>query len=91
MNFERLIARTQQVVYTIHEKKQLISHLQESGAQVFPRAGEARFIDPHTLRLADGRQLQADKFILCAGGRARRLDFPGAGYALTHSDIWSLK
>jgi dihydrolipoamide dehydrogenase len=91
LNFERLMSRTQQVVYTIQEKKQLIGHLQESGAQVYAGVGEARFSDPHTLALPDGSRLQAEKFILCAGGRARRLDFPGEPYALTHSDIWSLK
>lgn len=91
VNFERLMARTQHTVYAVHEKKQLISHLQTSGAEVFAGVGSARFADPHTLALADGRTLQADKFILCAGGRARRQDFPGSQYALTHSDIWSLK
>jgi dihydrolipoamide dehydrogenase len=91
VNFERLMAHTQRVVYTIHEKKQLISHLRSSGAEVFAGVGEARFIDPHTLALQDGRRLTAEKFILCAGGRARRLDFPGEEYALTHSDLWSLK
>lgn len=91
LNFERLMLRTQSIVYTIQEKKQLISHLRSSGAEVFAGVGEAGFHDAHTIILADGSRLQADKFILCAGGRARRLDFPGEGYALTHSDIWSLK
>ena len=91
LNFERLLARTQSVVYTIQEKKQLISHLRSSGAEVFAGVGPARFIDPHILVLPDGHQLQANKFILCAGGRARRLDFPGEQHALTHSDVWSLK
>jgi dihydrolipoamide dehydrogenase len=91
VNFERLMSRTQKTVYTIHEKKQLISHLQNSGAEVFAGVGSAHFVDAHTLALQDGRRLHADKFILCAGGRARRLDFPGAQYALTHSDVWSLK
>lgn len=91
VNFERLLARTQAIVYKVHEKKQLIAHLESSGAAVFAGVGSARFDDPHTLRLVDGRTLQAKQFILCAGGRARRLDFPGAEFALTHSDVWSLK
>ena len=91
LNFERLLARTQSVVYTIQEKKQLISHLRSSGAEVYAGVGSARFIDPHNMVLPDGSHLQADKFILCTGGRARRLDFPGEQHALTHSDIWSLK
>lgn len=41
--------------------------------------------------MPDGRRFQGQKFILAAGGRARRLDFPGAALALTHSDIWRLR
>ncbi len=91
IDFERLLQRTQNIVYTIHEKKQLINHLETSGAQVYSGVGEARFVDAHTVRLADGRLVSGKKIILCAGGRARRLDFPGAELALTHSDIWELK
>jgi len=91
LDFEALIQRTQHIVYSIHEKKQLINHLESSGVSVFSGVGNASFSDPKTINLEDGRQIKADKIILCAGGRARRLDFPGAEGALTHSDIWSLK
>lgn len=91
LDFERLMKRTQRVVYSIHEKKQLINHLEQSGVTPYVGVGSAHFIDSHTIELEDGRQLQAEKFILCAGGRARRLDFPGEQYALTHSDVWSLQ
>ncbi len=86
-----LLARTQQIVYTIQEKKQLIQHLQASGVDVFTETGDARFVDAHTLETSHGMRFQAEKFILCAGGHARRLPFPGAEYALTHSDVWALK
>jgi dihydrolipoamide dehydrogenase len=91
LDFQRLLARTQAIVYEIHEKKQLIAHLEAAGAAVYAGVGEARFVDPHTIALPDGRQLRGDKFILAAGGRARRLDFPGEELALTHSDIWRLQ
>lgn len=48
-------------------------------------------MDAHTLETTHCGQFQSKKFILCAGGHARRLPFPGAEYALTHSDVWSLK
>lgn len=86
-----LLTRTQQIVYTIQEKKQLIQNLQTSGVEVFTETGDARFVDPHSLATTQGGQFQADKFVLCVGGRARRLPFPGAEYALTHSDVWALK
>ncbi len=91
LDFEGLLKRTQQVVYGIHEKKQLIGRLRDLGVHVISEAGAARFIDPNHIELANGQQVGAEKFILCAGGRARRLDFPGAEHALTHSDVWSLK
>jgi dihydrolipoamide dehydrogenase len=91
LDFERLMKRTQQVVYTIHEKKQLIDHLARFGVAPYVGVGSARFVDPHTIVLPGGESLEGKNFILCAGGRARRLDFPGAEYTLTHSDVWGLK
>jgi pyruvate/2-oxoglutarate dehydrogenase complex dihydrolipoamide dehydrogenase (E3) component len=91
LEFERLIARTQQVVYQIQEKKQLIKQLQESGVTMFFGQGAASFVSPHELVLESGAHLLADKVILCTGGHARRLAFPGAEHALTHNDVWSLK
>jgi dihydrolipoamide dehydrogenase len=91
LDFQRLLARTQAIVYEIHEKKQLIGHLEASGVAVYAGVGEAAFVDPHTVALPDGRQLRGERFILAAGGRARRLDFPGEELALTHSDIWRLQ
>ena len=91
VDFARLLNRTQRIVYEVHEKKQLRSRLEGSGVRVFDRAGDARFADPYTLALGDGTCLQAEKFVLCAGGHARRLPFPGADLALTHSDVWGMK
>jgi len=91
VDFRRLLDKAQEVVYTVHEKKQLQSHLVAAGIQVYADSGPAHFIDAHTVELGDGTRLTADKFILCAGGRARKLPIPGAEYTLTHSDVWSLK
>lgn len=91
VDFPGLLAKTQNIVYKIHEKKQLIKHLDASGVSVFAQAGNASFQDEHSIKLEDGRTLRGKNFILCVGGKARRLTFPGAEYALTHSDIWSLK
>jgi pyruvate/2-oxoglutarate dehydrogenase complex dihydrolipoamide dehydrogenase (E3) component len=91
VDFAELLASTQRTVYQIHEKKQLLKHLKQVGVTVYSNAGQAQFADPHTIQLADGRALQGSKFILCAGGRAHRLAFPGSEHALTHSDVWSLK
>jgi pyruvate/2-oxoglutarate dehydrogenase complex dihydrolipoamide dehydrogenase (E3) component len=91
LDFSRLMRRVQQVVYGMQEKKQLIQRLEQAGVTVLAEVGEASFTDPHTLVFQDGRRLEGDRFILCAGGRARRLDFPGEELALTHSQLWLLK
>jgi pyruvate/2-oxoglutarate dehydrogenase complex dihydrolipoamide dehydrogenase (E3) component len=92
LDFGRLIGRTQDVVYAVHEKKQLLKHLESSGVTVYEGVGPARFIDAHTIELGDsGERLDAGRFIICAGGHARRLPFPGAEYTLTSSDIWGMK
>jgi pyruvate/2-oxoglutarate dehydrogenase complex dihydrolipoamide dehydrogenase (E3) component len=99
LDFPHLMARTQQVVYQVHEKKQLVKHLSESGVRVYEGVGQARFRDAHSIALDSpvqtldnpAAELEAEKFILCVGGQARRLSFPGADLALTHSDVWSLR
>lgn len=91
LDFLRLLKQTQQVVLHMQEKKHPIDLLNSVGVKTYTESGVARFTDAHTITLANGKSLQAEKFILCAGGRSRRLDFPGAEYALTHQDLWSLK
>jgi pyruvate/2-oxoglutarate dehydrogenase complex dihydrolipoamide dehydrogenase (E3) component len=91
VDFAQVIARTQQVVYQVHEKKQLLAHLESVGVTVFDEVGNAHFVDPHTLQLANGRQLRGDKFVLCVGGYSRKLPFPGSEHTLIHSDFWSMQ
>lgn len=91
LNFAEVMERTQSVIYRLQEKKQLISHLESVGVTTLHGVGNAEFVDPHTLRLADGRTLEAERFVLCVGGSPRRLNFPGSEYTLTHSDVWSMR
>ena len=91
VDFPRLLDRTQRLVYAVQEKKQLRDRLESAGVEVFAGIGTARFHDPHTLTLGDGRHLAGERFILCAGGHARRLGFPGGEFAITHSDVWTLR
>ncbi len=91
VDFVRLLNRTQRIVYEVHEKKQLRGRLEAAGVSVVDRAGDARFVDGHTLALGDGSRLSGERFVLCAGGHARRMGFPGSEHALTHSDVWKMK
>ena len=91
VDFARLLNRTQSIVYEVQEKKQLKGQLEAAGVRVLDRAGDARFSGAHALALDDGTSLEGEKFVLCAGGHARRLGFPGGEHALTHSDVWTMK
>lgn len=90
VDFAAVMARVHAVITELHAKKELVGHLERVGVRVYAEAGEARFADPHQLALANGAQLAGQQFIICAGGRSRRLDFPGAEHALTNSDVWQL-
>jgi pyruvate/2-oxoglutarate dehydrogenase complex dihydrolipoamide dehydrogenase (E3) component len=59
VDFAHLLDRTQHVVHKIHEKKRLRRRLEEAGVRVFDRAGDARFVDPHTLSLDGGQSVRA--------------------------------
>jgi pyruvate/2-oxoglutarate dehydrogenase complex dihydrolipoamide dehydrogenase (E3) component len=90
LDFSRLMDRTQNKINEINEKKQLVNHLEEFGVKVYREVGETRFVDATAIATDGGMKFEAEKFILCAGGHARRLSFPGSDLALTHSDVWSL-
>ncbi|MGH2538257.1 MAG: dihydrolipoyl dehydrogenase family protein, partial [Candidatus Promineifilaceae bacterium] len=91
VDLAELLARAQERVYQLHEKKQLEANLAAAGARVYSEAGRVRFRGPHQVELGNGRRLAGASIIICVGGHARRLTFPGSELALTHSDIWALK
>jgi len=91
VDLPELLTKVQQTIYRLEEKKQMLAHLQEVGVKVFTEVGETHFEDAHTLACANGTKISGDQFILCVGGHARRLKFPGSELALTHNDVWTLK
>ena len=86
-----LLAATQRTVYELHEKKQLIGHLEGAGVTLASGLGPVGFVDGHRVQSGDGQAFEADRFIVAAGGHARRLPFPGGELALTHSDVWEMR
>ena len=66
-------------MYEVQQKKQLRKQLEVAGASVLDRTGDARFVDGHTLTLGDGSRVSAEKFVVCARGHARHMDFPASG------------
>ncbi|MDX1994498.1 MAG: NAD(P)/FAD-dependent oxidoreductase [bacterium] len=90
VSFAHVLERAQQVVYQVHEKKQLKGHLEDLQIATFENVGDARFIDSQRIQLADGHTLTGQKFVLCVGGHARKLDIPGGEHVWSHSDVWKL-
>jgi pyruvate/2-oxoglutarate dehydrogenase complex dihydrolipoamide dehydrogenase (E3) component len=91
VDFRRLLDRALATVERVHEMKDLPARLQDAGVRLLAGVGSARFADAHTIALGDGHgELRAERVVLCVGGHARRLRFPGSERAVTHSDVWSL-
>jgi pyruvate/2-oxoglutarate dehydrogenase complex dihydrolipoamide dehydrogenase (E3) component len=84
------LANARRVAEYAHEKKHMAEYISRSGIELIEGVGPARFLDQHTVGVADGRTWQADKFVIAVGGHGRLLPIPGAELALTYSDIWSL-
>ncbi|MDX1687071.1 MAG: NAD(P)/FAD-dependent oxidoreductase [Candidatus Promineifilaceae bacterium] len=91
VDFAAVMQRTKDVVAEVHAKKKLATHLEEVGVSVYNGAGPTHFLDAHTLRTANLGDVAGQRFVLCVGGRARRLPFPGAEHAITSTTVWELK
>lgn len=91
VDFPRVMERNQEIIQQLRAKKDLLAQLQAAEIAVFAQSGGAAFIDPHTVRLADGKELRGERLIICVGGHPRRLPFPGSEHTYTHSDIWALR
>ena len=92
VDFRRLLDRATATVERVHQMKDLPTRLQHAGVHLVAGAGRARFADVHTIAVGDGRgEFRAERIIVCVGGHARRLRFPGSERAVTHSDIWALE
>lgn len=63
------------------------SNLDQSGVSYI--AGTARFVDAHTIAIAD-KEYQADRIVIATGGRPIVPDIPGAEYGITSDDFFAL-
>jgi pyruvate/2-oxoglutarate dehydrogenase complex dihydrolipoamide dehydrogenase (E3) component len=86
-----VLANARRVALYAHEKKHIAEYIRSTGVELIEGVGPARFLNQHTVGVADGRRWQAEYIIIAAGGQGRKLPVPGAELALTYSDIWSLK
>ena len=90
LDYPRLLARAREVVGDVRANSSLRQQIDSLGVTVHQQAGQARFLDSHTVETKGGLRLQADKIVICTGGVSRRLPIPGFELTSTHSDAWSL-
>lgn len=85
ISWQRVTERVGETVAAVTAGRDSAERLTELGVDV--RVGApARFHDPHTLLVGDGR-VEADRILLCIGGAARPLPIPGAELATLPTEI----
>lgn len=85
-----VLANAQRVADYAYERKRMAEQIRTAGIDLIEEAGDARFIDAHTVAVADGRTWTGDRVIIAVGGTAGRLPIPGAELGLTYEDLRSL-
>jgi dihydrolipoamide dehydrogenase len=91
LDYPSLLRRVREVVDDVRVRSTFRKQIDSAGVSVHEQVGSARFIDPHTIETESGLRLEGKKFILCTGGKSRKLAVPGSELTATHSDAWSLK
>lgn len=90
LEYPRLLDRVRDVVNQVRSHSAFRADLDRLGVIIYEHAGNAHFIDSHTVEADNGLRLKGEKVILCAGGCSRKLGVPGSELTATHSDAWHL-
>jgi pyruvate/2-oxoglutarate dehydrogenase complex dihydrolipoamide dehydrogenase (E3) component len=85
------LASARRVAELVHGQQRLGNALRRHGIDLIDEAGHAALTDPHTIRIADGRELAGDAIVIAVGGRPGRLPIPGVELALTYEDVRGLE
>jgi pyruvate/2-oxoglutarate dehydrogenase complex dihydrolipoamide dehydrogenase (E3) component len=91
IDYERLLARVDEVVERARTQSTFRHDLDAAGATVHEHVGPAFFVDDHTVEADGGVRFEAERIILCVGGKSRPLPVPGFELTATHSDAWGLR
>lgn len=90
VDWAAVVARVHRAVDDVRAMKAEPERFAEVGIELV-QEGRARFVDPHTVELASGRQLRADSIIVAVGGHSRRLPLPGAELATLPEHVLELE
>lgn len=91
LDYGALLGRVSAVVRDVGRHSALREQIDAAGVTVHENTGASRFIDANTIETSRGTRFEADRFILCTGGKNRGLPVPGFELVATHSDAWSLQ
>lgn len=90
LDWPAALCRLSIVVESLHARKEIAEEARKLGVEVHENVGQTRFVSPTSIAFAHGRTVEGDAAIVCVGGHARRLAFPGAEFAISPNDIWRL-
>ncbi len=90
LDYARLVERARDVVEEARRHSTLLEQIQNAGVTLFEHAGTAAFADPHTIRSESAPALRGANVVICSGGVSRTLGVPGARFAVTPADAFSL-
>lgn len=85
LDFKRLVENRQNYITFLHGAYQ--RGLDSNGVERIE--GFARFVDERTVEV-DGKKYTADHIMIATGGRPKKIDIPGAEYALTSDEFFDL-
>jgi glutathione reductase (NADPH) len=90
IDWSSTVERVREVIDGVNANKHIEQRIREMGGTLFLE-GSAGFTSPHSVRLErTGRELEADKIILCVGGKARRPPIPGVEFVITPEELVTL-
>ena len=90
LDYARLLRRVAEVVGQVRTHSLMRRNLEEAGVRIHEHTGSARFVDPYHIQCERGSTFEAERIILCSGGKNRELPVPGSELTVNHSHAWSL-
>jgi pyruvate/2-oxoglutarate dehydrogenase complex dihydrolipoamide dehydrogenase (E3) component len=90
LDYPQLLARVSEVVDQVRAHSALRSKLEDAGVAIHEHAGSACFVDSLRIECERGPTIEADRIILCTGGKNRELPVPGSQLTVNHSHVWKL-
>jgi pyruvate/2-oxoglutarate dehydrogenase complex dihydrolipoamide dehydrogenase (E3) component len=90
LDIDAALASARRLADYIHDHQRMGDALRRCGVDLVDGVGPAVFVDPHAVRIPDGREFSGDAVVVAVGGHPGRLPIPGVELALTYEDLREL-